>query len=121
MGKESPQAVVQQEINDMKEEEQKVRDKDEAVEEDFDPPADEKEMPVKNPLRNQFNFSERASQTKNPILRERSWSTAPPPTTGYSGTVTQWDIFDQYMQEIEAAKEKEKDDKKQAKQSYDEE
>merc|ERR1712228_978952 len=111
----------QTEVQDKKEQEQTKRDELEAVDEDFDPPEDEKEMPVKNPLRNQFNFSERAAQTKNPILRERSWSTAPPPTTGFSGTVTQWDIFDQYIQEIEAAKEKEKEDKAKAKQSYDEE
>ena len=30
---------------------------------------------------NQFNFSERAAQSKNAILRERSWTTEPPPTT----------------------------------------
>ncbi|CAE8631897.1 unnamed protein product [Polarella glacialis] len=107
--KDSPEAQDQFEIQDKKEQEQSAREKEEAIDEDFDPPEDDKEQPVKNPLRNQFNFSERAAQSKNPILRERAWTTEPPPTTGYSGSVTQWDIFDQYMSDIEAAKEKDKD------------
>lgn len=106
--KDSPEAQDQFEIQDKKEQEQAQRQKEEAIEEDFDPPEDDKEHPVKNPLRNQFNFSERAAQSKNCILRERAWTTEPPPTTGYKGTVTQWEIFDQYITEIEAAKEKER-------------
>eukprot|EP00418_Pyrodinium_bahamense_P036554 CAMPEP_0179189578 /NCGR_PEP_ID=MMETSP0796-20121207/94113_1 /TAXON_ID=73915 /ORGANISM="Pyrodinium bahamense, Strain pbaha01" /LENGTH=268 /DNA_ID=CAMNT_0020893715 /DNA_START=24 /DNA_END=827 /DNA_ORIENTATION=+ len=109
--KESPEAQDQMEIQDKKEQEQKQREKEEAVDEDFDPPEDDKEMPIKNPLRNQFNFSERAAQTKNSILRERGWTTEPPPTTGFSGTVTQWEIFDAYLQEIEQAKEREREEK----------
>ena len=35
-------------------------------------------------LRNQFNFSERASQTLNPPLRERGTMTEPPPSVEYS-------------------------------------
>jgi len=101
--------------------EQAQRDAEEAVDEEFDPPEDQTEEPKKNPLRNQFNFSERAAQTKNPVLRDRSWTTEPPPTTGFTSTVTQWAIYDQYMKEIEAAKEKEKDDKHKTKQSYEEE
>merc|ERR1712228_10847 len=100
----------QTEVQDKKEQEQTKRDELEAVDEDFDPPEDDKEMPVKNPLRNQFNFSERAAQTKNGVLRERGWTTEPPPTTRFDGTVTQWEIYDQYIMEIEAAKEKEKED-----------
>mmetsp|Transcript_9774 Transcript_9774/g.20689 ORF Transcript_9774/g.20689 Transcript_9774/m.20689 type:complete len:674 (-) Transcript_9774:169-2190(-) len=119
--KDSPEAQDQQEIEDKKEIEQNRREKEEAVEEDFDPPDNEKELPTKNPLRNQFNFSERAAQSKNSVLRERAWTTEPPPTTGFSGTVTQWDIFDQYIREIEAAKEKDKDEKKANKHSYEEE
>merc|ERR1712039_614278 len=101
--KESPEAQDQAEIQDKKEEESKGEEKDDD-EVEFDPPEDEKEMPVKNPLRNKFNFSDRAAQTKNSILRERGWATEPPPTTGFSNTVTQWDIFDTYMHEIEQAK-----------------
>mmetsp|Transcript_87377 Transcript_87377/g.154944 ORF Transcript_87377/g.154944 Transcript_87377/m.154944 type:complete len:674 (-) Transcript_87377:229-2250(-) len=120
--KDSPEAQEQFETQDKKIDEQTQRETEEAIEEDFDPPENDKEKPVKNPLRNQFNFSERAAQTKNPILRERAWTTEPPPTTGFSGTVTQWEIFDQYMADIEAAKEKEKEDKKdnKGKSSYDE-
>merc|ERR1719199_1264129 len=108
------------EIQEKKEEEQQKRQADEAVDEDFDPPEDSAEMPEKNPLRNQFNFSERAAQTKNPVYRERAWATEPPATTGFSATVTQWDIYDQYLRDIEAQKNQEKEDKSKQKQSYEE-
>lgn len=112
--KDSPDAQEQGELQDKKDEEQKaIGGGDENQEEDeIDPPEDPKEMPVKNPLRNQFNFSDRAVQTNNPILRERGWSTEPPPTTGFTATVTQWDIYDLYMQDINASKEKDKEEKK---------
>jgi dynein intermediate chain 1 len=45
-------------------------------------------------LRNQFNFSERASQTFNQPLRERGTVTEPPPSISFSATATQWEIFD---------------------------
>eukprot|EP00747_Dinoflagellata_sp_TGD_P165115 gnl/TRDRNA2_/TRDRNA2_185975_c0_seq1.p1 gnl/TRDRNA2_/TRDRNA2_185975_c0~~gnl/TRDRNA2_/TRDRNA2_185975_c0_seq1.p1 ORF type:complete len:695 (+),score=179.37 gnl/TRDRNA2_/TRDRNA2_185975_c0_seq1:79-2085(+) len=112
--KESQEEQDQLEIRERKEKEQEMRDMKEAVDEDFDPPEDATEQPTKNPLRNQFNFSERAAQTRNSVLRERGWSTEPPPTTGFQGTVTQWEIFDQYLREIEA--QKEKDDKQKSKQ-----
>jgi dynein intermediate chain 1 len=118
--KDSGEAQEQSEVQERKEKEQTENDKREKVDEDFDPPEDEKEMPVKNPLRNKFNFSERAAQTKNPVYRERGWTTEPPPTTGFTGTVTQWEIFDQYIREIEAAKEREKEDKQKTKHSYEE-
>jgi len=69
--KDSPEAIEQMEIQDKKEEEQTQRQKEEAVDEDFDPPEDKEEMPVKNPLRNQFNFSERAAQTKKQCLARK--------------------------------------------------
>jgi dynein intermediate chain 1 len=119
--KDSPEFIQQNEIQDVMEEANKERESREAVTEDFDPPEDENEKPVKNPLRNQFNFSERAAQTKNPVLRDRGWTTEPPPTTGFTATVTQWDIFDQYISEIEQAKEKEKEDKNKGKSSYEDE
>jgi dynein intermediate chain 1 len=119
--RDGPEAAEQFERMDLKDQEQAQRDSEEAVDEEFDPPEDQSEEPKKNPLRNQFNFSERAAQTKNPVLRDRSWTTEPPPTTGFTATVTQWEIYDQYMKEIEAAKEKEKEDKHKTKQSYEEE
>jgi len=118
--KESAEAQDQEETQDKKEQEQQARSKEEAVDEDFDPPEDEAEKPIKNPLRNQFNFSERAAQTKNCVLRERGWTTEPPPTTPFAATVTQWEIFDQYIRDIEAQKDKEKEDKSKQKQTYEE-
>lgn len=47
-------------------------------------------------LRNQFNFSERASQTFNYTTKERGVSTVPPPRSTFSALVTQGIIFDAY-------------------------
>ncbi|XP_010792920.1 dynein intermediate chain 2, ciliary [Notothenia coriiceps] len=60
---------------------------------------------------NQFNFSERASQTLNNPLRERSCQTEPPPRCTFTATATQWDIYDAYVEELqkqETNKEKQK-------------
>uniref|UniRef100_UPI0037E7B241 dynein, axonemal, intermediate chain 1, paralog 2 n=1 Tax=Semicossyphus pulcher TaxID=241346 RepID=UPI0037E7B241 len=60
---------------------------------------------------NQFNFSERASQTLNNPLRERSCQTEPPPRSIFSATANQWEIYDAYVQELqkqEKNKEKQK-------------
>merc|ERR1719183_176357 len=121
--KDSVEAQDQAAIQDKKQEEHDRRQKDEdeaLMDEDFDPPEDDAEKPEKNPLRNQFNFSERAAQTKNSVLREKGWTTEPPPTTPFSATVTQWEIYDQYIQEIEAQKNQDKEDKSKQKQSYEE-
>ncbi|XP_076850990.1 dynein, axonemal, intermediate chain 1, paralog 2 isoform X2 [Brachyhypopomus gauderio] len=62
-------------------------------------------------LTNQFNFSERASQTlKNP-LKERECQTEPPPRARFSATANQWEIYDAYVEELqkqEKIKEKQK-------------
>ena len=66
-------------------------------------------------LRNQFNFSERASQTVNNTTRERSTMTEPPPSLEFSSASTQWDIFDSYLDDMarkKEAEEKKKKDKK---------
>lgn len=55
-------------------------------------------------LRNQFNFSERASQTLGAGSRERSTSTEPPASVEYSALATQWEIYDAYMDEQERQK-----------------
>lgn len=72
----------------------------------------EEEKKSKGPLRNQFNFSERASQTINNPYRERSTNTEPPPARVFSDTVNQWSIFDAYMEDLQA---KEKSIKEKAK------
>jgi dynein intermediate chain 1 len=53
-------------------------------------------------LRNQFNFNERSMRTVNNPLRDREVMTEPPPTRDYSGSVTQWGIFDQYLSDLKA-------------------
>ncbi|XP_066471926.1 dynein axonemal intermediate chain 1 isoform X1 [Tiliqua scincoides] len=62
-------------------------------------------------LTNQFNYSERASQTyKNPV-RDRACQMEPPPRANFSATANQWEIYDDYVQELqklEKSKEKEK-------------
>ncbi|KAM7422149.1 hypothetical protein PAMA_010293 [Pampus argenteus] len=50
---------------------------------------------------NQFNFSERASQTLNNPLRERSCQTEPPPRSIFSATANQWAIYDAYVEELQ--------------------
>ncbi|XP_061687773.1 dynein axonemal intermediate chain 1-like isoform X3 [Syngnathoides biaculeatus] len=50
---------------------------------------------------NQFNFIERASQTLNNALRERSCQTVPPPRCNYSATASQWEIYDAYAEELQ--------------------
>eukprot|EP00002_Diphylleia_rotans_P016850 TRINITY_DN3272_c0_g1_i1.p1 TRINITY_DN3272_c0_g1~~TRINITY_DN3272_c0_g1_i1.p1 ORF type:complete len:703 (-),score=170.86 TRINITY_DN3272_c0_g1_i1:294-2402(-) len=52
-------------------------------------------------LRNQFNFNERASQTYSNAPKHRTTCTEPPPLTEFSATVTQWEIFDAYMENEE--------------------
>jgi dynein intermediate chain 1 len=50
--------------------------------------------------RNQFNFSNRASQTLNNALSNRFVCTEPPPVAQYSANITQWDIYDSYIEEL---------------------
>ncbi|XP_008118797.1 dynein axonemal intermediate chain 1 isoform X2 [Anolis carolinensis] len=62
-------------------------------------------------LTNQFNFSERASQTFNNTVRDRACQMEPPPRATFSDTANQWEIYDAYMEELEKlekSKEKEK-------------
>ena len=62
-------------------------------------------------LRNQFNYAERISQTVSHQVKEIGISTEPPPTSAFSGTVTQWDIYDNYMAEILLKRAHEKEEK----------
>ncbi|XP_043978818.1 dynein, axonemal, intermediate chain 1, paralog 2 isoform X2 [Gambusia affinis] len=52
-------------------------------------------------ITNQFNFSERAGQTRNNPSRERSCQTEPPPRITFSGTANQWEIYDAYFQKLQ--------------------
>lgn len=50
--------------------------------------------------KNQFNFSDRASQTLNNPLKSAYVCTEPPPVAQYSANVSQWQIYDSYVSEI---------------------
>nr|XP_020652092.1 dynein intermediate chain 1, axonemal [Pogona vitticeps] len=77
---------------------------------------DQDEQPRARPvqerkLTNQFNFSERASQTYNNPVRDRACQMEPPPRATFSATANQWEIYDAYVEELqklEKSKEKEK-------------
>jgi dynein intermediate chain 1 len=69
------------------------------------------ELVDKKPLRNQFNYSERASQTVLFTCRSKSTNTDPPPQRSFSDTVTQYSIFDDYVQD-QAVKKQQKEKKK---------
>jgi len=75
-------------------------------------------------LRNQFNFSERASQTLNSQMRERESMTEPPPSVEFSAQCNQWEMFDSYMEDLDRKKEQEskknKKDKKEGGKDKDE-
>jgi len=74
----------------------------------------EQDLDDDHALKNQFNFSDRATQTFNNPMREREATTEPPPTAEISGSISKWEIFDAYLEDIErqmldrAAKEKPK-------------
>lgn len=62
------------------------------------------EEAVRNDLRNQFYFSDRAAQTFNTIVRERGVATEPPATTDHNDTMSNSVAFDAYMEDIAAQK-----------------
>uniref|UniRef100_UPI00398EED48 dynein, axonemal, intermediate chain 1, paralog 2 isoform X2 n=1 Tax=Pristiophorus japonicus TaxID=55135 RepID=UPI00398EED48 len=67
-----------------------AKEKEEEEEKDVIRPKQERKVP------NQFNFSERASQTFNNPMRENGCQTEPPPRASFSATANQWEIFDAY-------------------------
>jgi dynein intermediate chain 1 len=52
--------------------------------------------------KNQFNYSERAAQTFNNPLRDKGVSTEPPPVMSFAATISQWEIYDSYMESYDA-------------------
>jgi len=90
-----PAEVGQQELLKRKREEQEKRDAAEAA--DVEIEEYEGEEARNNTLRNQFNFSERGSQTYNEVQRFRTIATQPPRCNNFPETVTQWHIYDAYM------------------------
>ena len=65
-------------------------------------------------LMNQFNFSERATQTLNNPHRAIGTMTEPPPRAGFSANANQWEIHDAYVEELER-QQREKDAKEKKK------
>jgi dynein intermediate chain 1, axonemal len=63
-------------------------------------------------LTNQFNFSERASQSYNNPTRDRASMTEPPPRAVFSSNATQWEIFDAYAEDFEEQQKNKTEDKK---------
>jgi len=53
--------------------------------------------------KNQFNYSERAAQTFNNPMRGRGVATEPPPVMSYTATISQWEIYDSYMEAYESS------------------
>ncbi|XP_060598579.1 dynein intermediate chain 2, ciliary-like isoform X1 [Ruditapes philippinarum] len=82
-------------------EEAKEEAKEEQREEATTPAPAQTEGGGSKKLTNQFNFSERASQTYNNPYRERGTATEPPPRAVFAANVTQWEIFDAYQEDFE--------------------
>jgi len=76
---------------------------------DGDPEAEAKS------LRNQFNYQERTSQTFNYQLREKGRKTNPPLTSKFVSEMTQWMVFDAYMEQYEADRRREEEESAKAK------
>ncbi|XP_078240303.1 dynein axonemal intermediate chain 1 isoform X3 [Pogona vitticeps] len=108
---EEAEGEAEEEVEGAVEGEEKTEQLAEAPEE-----KDQDEQPRARPvqerkLTNQFNFSERASQTYNNPVRDRACQMEPPPRATFSATANQWEIYDAYVEELqklEKSKEKEK-------------
>jgi len=99
MYKEGEDALAQIQVEDEKKMEAD-RLKKEAAQEAFEAGEENIEADAPKTGKNQFNYSERAAQTFNNLLRSRGVATEPPPVQTFNATITQWDIFDAYMQDL---------------------
>ncbi|RYH28508.1 hypothetical protein EON65_11890 [archaeon] len=97
--KESEEAQMQQQYEETKKMELD-RLKKEAAQEAHEAGEEDIEAEAPKTGKNQFNYSERAAQTFNNMLRSRGVATEPPPVVQFFATVTQWDIYDAYMQDL---------------------
>eukprot|EP00598_Pedospumella_elongata_P001527 CAMPEP_0184979816 /NCGR_PEP_ID=MMETSP1098-20130426/9935_1 /TAXON_ID=89044 /ORGANISM="Spumella elongata, Strain CCAP 955/1" /LENGTH=673 /DNA_ID=CAMNT_0027503149 /DNA_START=26 /DNA_END=2047 /DNA_ORIENTATION=- len=104
--KESEDAVQQQQTEEDKRMEVE-RLKREAAQEAMEAGEENIEAEAPKTGKNQFNYSERAAQTFNNVLRSRGVATEPPPVNQYNATVTQWDIYDAYMQDFKNTQQEE--------------
>ena len=60
-------------------------------------------------MRNKFNYKAREAQTTYPDIREKGASTCLPLADVLKGEITQWEIFDSYIEEF--TREAKEDDK----------
>jgi dynein intermediate chain 1 len=97
--KESEEAQSQQQYEETKKMDLD-RLKKEAAQEALEAGEEDIEAEAPKTGKNQFNYSERAAQTFNNVLRSRGVATEPPPVVQFAATVTQWDIYDTYMQDL---------------------
>ena len=51
-------------------------------------------------MRNKFNYNGREVQTVYPEIKERGVSTIPPSTQNIRGEITQWEIWDTYIEDF---------------------
>lgn len=61
-------------------------------------------------MRNKFNYNGREVQTVYPEIREKGAATIPPSTENIRGEITQWEIWDTYIEDFNS--EANKDDEK---------
>ncbi|EPY29035.1 dynein intermediate chain 1, axonemal [Angomonas deanei] len=91
--KDSPEAIQQEEDLQRRQKEVAL-----AAEAEVNPALVDEGVSTKI-LKNQFNYSERGSQTMNQPLRECNVVTDPPPSMTFGGMATAWAIYDAYEAE----------------------
>lgn len=96
--KESEEAIQQMQYEDAKKMDMD-RLRKEAAQEAMEAGEEDIEAQAPKTGKNQFNYSERAAQTFNNSTKSRGVATEPPPVVQFCATVSQWDIFDSYMQD----------------------
>ncbi|KAG5492986.1 hypothetical protein JKF63_01567 [Porcisia hertigi] len=90
IAKESPEAVQQEE--DTRRRLQEVK---EAAAAETNPDLVDEGVSTRI-LKNQFNYSDRGSQTMNQVMKEHAVMTDPPPSATFGGLATAWAIYDAY-------------------------
>ncbi|KAL8606925.1 hypothetical protein ACOMHN_048721 [Nucella lapillus] len=102
-GEEKPAAAVEAEAGAIAEgvEEDESGEKEEGTREEQPEEAPPSPTDGGKKLTNQFNFSERASQTYNNPSREQGNATEPPPRATFSANATQWEIYDAYVEDFD--------------------
>lgn len=63
-------------------------------------------------MRNKFNYNTRETQTNNLLVKDNWAHTEPPHSDTIKGNITQWEIFDAQLAELEKEREKEKEKEK---------